>query len=188
VGGSTLYVNGAPAPILYASATQLSAIVPFGLTAGTAEIYATYQGLATTPVSVPVAGAAPALFTADSSGKGQVSAVNQGATPFVNGSAHPANAGTFVELFATGGGATSPASQDGALAAGPASLTQAAIVTIGGQAATVAYAGAAPGSPNGVVQINVQIPAGLSAGQSPVVLQIGNATSPAGTTIAVSGN
>jgi len=188
VGGATVYINGAAAPILYASATQVSAIVPFGLTGSTAQIYVSYQGQASAPVSVPVASAAPALFTLDFSGKGQVAAVNQGATASINGAAHPANAGTFVQLYATGGGPTSPASQDGAIATGPAQLTQPATVTIGGKNATVAYAGSAPGSPDGVVQINVQIPTGLPAGQASVLVQIGGVTSPAGPTIAVSGN
>ncbi len=188
IGGTAVYVGGTAAPILYASATQVSAIVPFGLTGSTAPVYVTYQGVATTPVSVPVATAAPALFTTDFSGKGQVAAVNQGATPTINNASHPANAGTFVQLYATGGGTTSPASADGAIAAGPAQLTQNATVTIGGKNATVAYAGAAPGSPNGVVQINVQIPSGLPAGQADVSVQIGGVSSPAGATIAVSGN
>jgi len=188
VGGSTLFINGTPVPILYASATQLSVIVPFGLTGSTAQIYAGYQGQASPPVSVPVASAAPAFFTVDFSGKGQVAAINQGTTPTVNGAAHPASSGTFVQLYATGGGGTNPASQDGALASGPANLTQPATVTIGGKTAVVSYAGAAPGSPNGVVQINAQIPAGLPAGQAAVSLQIGGITSPPGTTITVSGN
>ncbi|MDR3699782.1 MAG: hypothetical protein P4L56_09125 [Candidatus Sulfopaludibacter sp.] len=188
IGGTAVYVGGTAAPILYASATQVSAIVPFGVTGSTAPVYVTYQGIATTPVSVPVATAAPALFTTDFSGKGQVAAVNQGSTPTVNSASHPANAGTFVQLYATGGGATSPSSTDGAIATGPAQLAQTATVSIGGKNATVAYAGAAPGSPNGVVQINVQIPSGLPAGQAEVLVQIGGVSSPTGATIAVSGN
>ena len=188
VGGTSVYVNGTAAPILYASTTQVSAIVPFGVNGTSASIYVTYQGQATLPVSVPVASAAFALFTTDTTGKGQVAAVNEGATPTMNGSAHPASAGTFVELYGTGGGSTTPASQDGVVASAPANLTQNVVVTIGGMNATVSYAGSSPGSPNGIVQINAQVPAGLPAGQAAVVVQVGTVTSPAGTTIAVSGN
>ena len=184
-GGTTVYLNGAPLPILYTSATQVSAIAPFGLTGSTAQIFVSYNGQASTPITMTVANAAPALFTLDKSGKGQVAAINQGATPAVNDAAHPAAAGTFVQLYATGGGGTNPASQDGALATGPADLTQSTTATIGGKTATVAYSGAAPGSPNGLIQINVQIPAGLPAGQAAVIIQIGGVTSPAGTTISV---
>ena len=190
VGGTVVYVGGIAAPILYASATQVSAIVPFGLSGSSASVYLTYQGIATTTVNVPVASASPALFTLDFSGSGQAAAVNEGATPSANGAAHPASAGTFVELYLTGGGTTNPSSADGAIATGPAPLSQALTVTvsIGGQNATVAYSGAAPGSPNGVVQINAQVPAGLTAGQAAVLVQIGGVTSPGGATIAVSGN
>jgi uncharacterized protein (TIGR03437 family) len=187
LGGTTVYLNGTPIPVLYASSTQVSAIVPFGLTGTSAQVYVTYQGQPSAPVTVTVANAAPALFTLDASGKGQVAAINQSATPSVNSSAHPASAGTFVQLYATGGGGTNPASQDGAIATGPANLSQSATVTIGGKTATVAYAGAAPGSPNGVIQINVQIPTGLPAGQASVLLQIGGVSSQAGTTLSVSG-
>ncbi len=190
VGGTSVYVGGTAAPVLYASATQVSAIVPFGVSGNSASVYTTYQGIATTPVTVPVAAAAPAFFTVDFSGQGQVAAVNEGATATVNGAAHPAAAGTFVELYATGGGATNPSSADGAIATGPAPLSQSLTVTvsIGGKNATVAYAGAAPGSPNGVVQINAQVPSGLNAGQAQVLVTIGGVSSPGGTTIAVSGN
>ncbi len=188
VGGTSVFIGGFAAPILYASATQVSAIVPYEVSGNSASVYTTYQGIATTPVTVPLASAAPALFTTNFSGTGQVAAVNQGANPAVNSSAHPASAGTFVQLYATGGGQTSPASQDGAIATGPANLVQAVTVSIGGMNSTVAYAGAAPGSPNGVIQINAQIPAGLPAGQAQVLVQINGVTSPGGATIAVSGN
>jgi len=187
VGGTTVYLNGKALPILYSYATQASVIVPFGLTGSSASLYVAYNGQATAPVTVPIAAAAPALFTTDFSGKGQVAAINEGNPATINSAAHPANAGQFVELYATGGGPTSPASQDAAIATGPYNLTQTTNVTIGGKTAVVAYAGSAPGSPNGVVQINVQIPAGLPAGPAAVLVQIGAATSPAGATIAVSG-
>jgi uncharacterized protein (TIGR03437 family) len=184
-GGTTVYLNGTPIPILYTSATQVSAIAPFGLTGSTAQLFVSYNGQASAPVTVNVANAAPALFTLDKSGKGQVAAINQGTTPAVNDAAHPAVAGSFVQLYATGGGGTNPASQDGALATGPANLTQTTTVSIGGKTATVAYAGAAPTSPNGLIQINVQIPAGLPAGSAAVSIVIGGLSSPAGTTISI---
>ena len=47
------------------------------------------------------------------------------------------------------------------------------------------YAGAAPGQVAGVLQINVQIPTGLTAGAVPIVLQVGGLSSPSGLTIYV---
>jgi uncharacterized protein (TIGR03437 family) len=59
-------------------------------------------------------------------------------------------------------------------------------VTIGGQNATVNFAGGAPGLVAGVLQVNAQIPAGISAGNAvPVVVQVGTSNSQPGVTIAV---
>jgi uncharacterized protein (TIGR03437 family) len=60
-------------------------------------------------------------------------------------------------------------------------------VTIGGQMAQM-YASSAPGLV-GVLQINARIPSGIQAGNAvPVIVQVGNDSSPAGVTIAVTGN
>jgi uncharacterized protein (TIGR03437 family) len=57
---------------------------------------------------------------------------------------------------------------------------------IGGVPATVSYAGAAPGNVAGLLQVNVQVPAGTTPGNSvPVQVTIGGATTQAGVTIAV---
>jgi uncharacterized protein (TIGR03437 family) len=60
-------------------------------------------------------------------------------------------------------------------------------VQIGGQPATVLYAGAAPDLVAGVFQINVQVPTGLQAGNQPVVVTVGTKTSPANVTLNVLG-
>jgi uncharacterized protein (TIGR03437 family) len=60
-------------------------------------------------------------------------------------------------------------------------------VTIGNQTADLLYAGEAPGEIAGVMQLNVTIPSGVQPGSAvPVVLQVGDASSPAGVTLAVS--
>jgi uncharacterized protein (TIGR03437 family) len=59
-------------------------------------------------------------------------------------------------------------------------------VLIGGQPATVAYKGAAPGDVAGVIQMNVTVPAGIAPGAAvPVSFTVGSKTSPSGVTIAV---
>jgi uncharacterized protein (TIGR03437 family) len=48
-------------------------------------------------------------------------------------------------------------------------------VTIGGQTATVSYQGAAPGFVAGVMQINAQVPMGVTPGPAvPVTISVGN--------------
>jgi uncharacterized protein (TIGR03437 family) len=50
----------------------------------------------------------------------------------------------------------------------------------------VKYAGGAPGLVAGLMQVNVQIPAGIETGNAvPVVLRVGSVFSQAGVTIAV---
>jgi uncharacterized protein (TIGR03437 family) len=61
-------------------------------------------------------------------------------------------------------------------------------VTIGGQSAFVQYAGGASGLAAGILQLNVQIPPGASAGALEIGLQIGDAVSPPGVTIVVGAN
>jgi uncharacterized protein (TIGR03437 family) len=57
--------------------------------------------------------------------------------------------------------------------------------TIGGKTAIVQYAGAAPRTVAGVMQINVFVPSGLTAGDVSVTIQAGAATSQNDVTIAV---
>jgi uncharacterized protein (TIGR03437 family) len=76
---------------------------------------------------------------------------------------------------------------DGALATGSA-LPKPKLpvqVWIDGQPAAVQYAGAAPGNVAGLFQVNVQVPAGASTGDVPILIQVGDAQSQAGMTISV---
>jgi uncharacterized protein (TIGR03437 family) len=60
------------------------------------------------------------------------------------------------------------------------------VVTIGGAAATVQYAGPLPGGMLGVMQINAVVPAGVTAGNAvPVTVSVGGTVSQAGVTLVV---
>ncbi len=186
LAGTTIFFNGTPAPILYTSATQVSVIAPFATGGPSVTVYAAYQGQPSNAQSVSVVNFAPSLFTLDFSGKGQAAAVNGDGS--VNGSAHPAASGSFISLYATGLGQTNPPGSDGAVAAQPLPQpSQTVTATIGGKAATVQYAGGAPGIVQGVSQINLQVPPGLTPGANAVVISIGGVSSPAGVTV-VTGN
>jgi uncharacterized protein (TIGR03437 family) len=84
-------------------------------------------------------------------------------------SSNPLHAGDYVELFATGLGATT--NRDGLDYA-----VQQPRVTVGGQDCTVTYAGRAPGYV-GLDQINCIVPAGITAGAAQVVVMSGNRSS-----------
>jgi uncharacterized protein (TIGR03437 family) len=184
LAGATVFFNGTPAPILYTSSGQVGVVAPFNISGDKADVVVTYQGQVSSGLTVSVAASAPALFTLDGSGTGQAVAINPDGS--INGPDRPAKAGDFVTLYGTGAGRTNPASQDGVPATAP--LPQPVLqvsATIGGRAVQPQYAGAAPGLVSGVIQINVQIPTGVTPGAVPVVIQVGTSSSPNGVTIYV---
>lgn len=177
--------DGVPAPLVYVSATQLSAIVPYSVAGKPAtSLQVEYRGVKTNTVSLRVADTAPGLFTANSSGKGPGAILNSDNS--VNTAANGAPVGGVVVLFGTGEGITDPGGQDGMLATSVyPKPRQPLTVRIGGKDAEVLYAGAAPGLVAGVFQINVCIPEGVDPGPQPVVVQIGTASSSPEVTVSV---
>ncbi len=187
LAGVSVQFNGTFGPVLYASSTQVTAVVPYGVSGSPVQVVLQYQSRIVLTTSATLASTAPALFTADSSGKGQAVAINQDGS--ANATAHPAPAGSTVTLYATGEGQTSPAGIDGKLAGtSPPRPLAMVSATVGGQPATVRSAGGAAGVVAGLMQLTVQIPDGLPPGPVPVVLQVGDASSPAGVTIVVGGS
>ena len=191
LAGTQVFFNGIPAPLFYTSATQVAAVVPYELTGSQAQILVQYNGQTSSSFTASVASVSPALFTLSLSGTGQAAAINA-ADNSINSSTHPAKGGSYVSLYLTGLGQTSPAGQDGAVngnngAPLPAPLAS-VNVSIGGQATTANYIGAAPFSIAGFMQINALVPTGLAAGNAPVSVVVGGVSSQPGVTIAVSGN
>jgi uncharacterized protein (TIGR03437 family) len=157
------------APLLYVSASQVSAIVPVSLV-GSATVQISYQGLFSPAIPVPVGPAVPGLFSADSSGHGQGAILNQDGS--INSVSHPAALGSVISLFCAGCGLTAAPGIDGAIASSLAPLAGSYTVMIGNQQADVLYAGAAPGLVNGAVQINARIPSGVSGDAVPVGISV----------------
>ena len=103
----------------------------------------------------------------------------------VNSSGNPSDAEGTLVIYATGEGKTDPPVADGTVNSSvfPKPLL-AVSVLIDGQDAIVPYAGAAPGFVAGVLQVNVQIPAGVH-GTVSLQIKIGDAMTPAGLKISV---
>lgn len=162
-----LLFDGSPAATFYIGSSQINALAPANLKAGsTTQISIVVAGAAVTVFSSDVASAVPGLFTV-AGGAGQAAALNTDGS--VNSASNPAARESVIVLYATGQGPD----------------LSAASLTIGGYSAALSYAGPAPGFP-GLMQINAQIPGGfLPPGILPVVLSIGNASSQDGVTIAV---
>ncbi len=163
--------------------------MPYEVIGSSAQVTVTYQGQTSSAVTVAVAPSAPGIFTLDSTGKGQAAVVNQNYS--INGASTPAPIGSIISLYATGEGQTSPPGVDGKPDSTPLPTPNLPVnVTIGGVTVNnLSYVGGAPGEVAGLMQINVQIPPGVTPGNAvPVVVRVGSASSQAGVTIAVSAN
>lgn len=187
IGATQILFDGIPAPLIYAAPGQVSAIVPYEVSGkATSQMQVQEGGGISAAVSIPITTSVPGLFTANSSGTGQISMFNQDGS--LNGPGHPAPRGSIVVFYGTGEGATTPASTDGQVNA--ASFPKPAVpvtITIGGQPATsIPYFGAAPGFVAGVFQGNVTIPVNAPSGAAvPIVVRIGANSSPSNVTMVV---
>jgi uncharacterized protein (TIGR03437 family) len=157
LGGVQVTINAIPAPLLYVSDTQVNAIAPVELTAGSSIELQLAQGSTALPdFRVMVDTAAPGVFL---NPDGSAAAINQDGT--VNSQANPAPVGSYVSIWATGTGYF-PGS-DGQMATGANQFcgvagSCAVLNTVAGYPAIgVPYIGAAPDLVNGVVQINFQV-------------------------------
>ncbi len=177
LAGTTVTVNGVSAPVYYTSAAQVNAIVPYETSGPAAGISVAYQGSVSQTFSVPLSASSPGIFTYNGTGAGQAAAVNA-ADGTINTAANPVKIGEYISVYATGEGQTTPAGVDGKLATQQLPSPNLPVtVTVGGLPAFVQYEGAAPGAVAGLMQINVQIPNGVtSGGYVPVVLTVGDAS------------
>jgi len=192
LAGTTVSFNGTNGPLIYASSTQVSAIVPYSTPIGAAaSVSVAYQGQTfTTSSAIPIANAVPGVFTANATGIGQAAAVNQDNS--INGPTSPAPAGSIISLYVTGEGQTTPAGVDGKPATAPLPKPVLGVtVTMAGQEVPVTYYGGAPGLVAGLMQVNAQIPPNLiypfpGPVAVPVVVFVGVTGSQANVTITVS--
>jgi uncharacterized protein (TIGR03437 family) len=185
LANTQVFFDGVAAPMLYASSGQINAVVPFGVTGPSSQVRVQYRGTMSPAVSVPVVSAVPALFASDGTGGSQGAILNQDGT--ANGYYNPADRGSVVALYGTGGGQMVPPGEDGVIAGTlplPAPILP-VTVQIDGQDAEVFYAGQAPGLVEGVMQINAKIPDSAASGEVSVNLKVGDAASPATVTLMV---
>jgi uncharacterized protein (TIGR03437 family) len=185
-GNSAVLFDGVEAPILFTSATQINAVVPFGVAGPNTKIQILYQGTEVASTTMPVQDAAPAVFSLDGSGGGPGAILNSDLS--INSATNEAPRGTFIVLYATGLGLTTPDSDDGLITGSTLAQPNLDVsVTIEGVPAKVLYAGAAPGLVAGMIQINVVVPdTAWVAPFDQVVVKVGDFVSPSAVTVAVS--
>ena len=187
LAGTQVLFDAVAAPLIYSWAGQVSVVVPYEVSGKNAtQVQVVYQGHLSNLVSMPVSEVIPAIFTIDASGSGPGAIVNQDGT--VNSASNPASVGSFVSVYGTGEGQTTPSGIDGKPGASPAPapLAHPVTATVGGLSAEVQYAGGAPGLVAGVIQVNIQIPQGVAAGSSvPIAIEIGGRKSQSDVTLAI---
>jgi uncharacterized protein (TIGR03437 family) len=167
--------NGIPAALVYVSANQINAIVPYEVAGqNTVNVVVKNGGATSASFQVNVVATAPGIFASGQNGSGQGAILNQDLT--VNSSANPAARGTAIAIYGTGEGQLTPAGVTASVT--PSTGTtfpkplQPVTVTVGGQPATILYAGEAPGLVSGVIQVNVQLPNNIGTGDQPVVITV----------------
>ena len=152
LAGVTVLVNGRAAPVVFVSDAQINFLVPADLVDGIADVAVTNAAGAAAPLRVAVAPLAPGLFGALVSGTGQTTA------------ARPARRGEYLEVYATG---------LGPVRTGEDSLPHTTLTvqaTAGGIPTVVSFSGMT--GYDGLYQVNVRVPDGVSSGSQPLVLTV----------------
>ncbi|MCH7978231.1 MAG: hypothetical protein IH935_04545 [Acidobacteria bacterium] len=182
IGDTKVVLGGQTLPLLFASAGQINAQVPYGIVTNTEHQLVVQRGNSfTVPEPVTVAAAQPAIFTLDQSGTGQglVFAATEAGLVLAE-PATPAKAGDVVVIWCAGlGEVDQPVmAGEGAPSSPPAITADPVTVTIGGINAPVQFAGLAPGF-TGLYQVNAVVPEGVQSGDDvAVVLTVAGQSSP----------
>lgn len=185
LGNVQVFFSSTPAPLTYVSSGQINCIVPYEVNGlSTVPVKVVFLSQPSNVITLNVQSSAPGIFSATGTGTGQGSILNQNFIP--NSAGSPAAKGSIVQIYMTGEGVTSPPGTTGAITANATTVPVLPIaVMIGGQPATVVFAGEAPGLVAGVLQINVMIPPTVSSGANQVSVTIGSNTSQPNLTVAV---
>jgi uncharacterized protein (TIGR03437 family) len=157
-------VNGVAAPIYYVSPTQVSILVPYGITGTIAQFQVSNNQALSNIVTMAIGTTAPGVFT-DNTGLGYGKIEHQDGSLVTSQS--PAQIGETISVYLAGLGAVTPTVGDGAAAPSDSLVKTTNTITadITGTTATVTFAGLAPGFA-GLYQVNVTIPSGLTAGDN----------------------
>ena len=168
LAGATVTVGGKNAPLVFVSAGQINAQVPYDVPVGAeAQVVVNVNGKASPSARVQVVAAAPGIFQF-----GERRAVVQNADNTVNTASNGAEAGSMIVAYLTGGGEVDNAVGTG-VAAGSSPLSRHkgnVTATVNGTMADVAFAGLTPQF-IGLTQVNLKVPS-LAPGTYPLVISV----------------
>jgi len=164
LGGVQVMINNIAAPIYYVSSGQVAAIVPYEIASSSiAQIQVINNNTPSNLVTEYINETTPGIFTEPAGGVGDAAALHPDFS--LVSSSSPAQVGETVAVFVTGLGSVLGNISDGA--AGPtsplANTSNQITATVDSVAATVTFAGLAPGLA-GLYQVNVTIPSGVTSG------------------------
>jgi uncharacterized protein (TIGR03437 family) len=173
LGGTTVSIDGLPAPLFYVGATQINFQIPYE-EAGKTKAHLVIQSSVaqSSELDIALVPASLGLFTTDGR---QAAALNQDYS--YNTPATPVPAGNVVMLFGTGQGPL-----DKRVATGAPGPTNAPFpepmfpisMAVNGKPAKVLFAGTAPGLV-GLLQLNLQIPEDTASGPATITFRQGDA-------------
>jgi uncharacterized protein (TIGR03437 family) len=163
LSGTSITINGIPAPLLYISATQINLQIPYDISPGTAALTVNAGGQSAS-ISFSIQAAGPGIFVDSQTGH---IVPNESAT-----------AGSTIGLYLTGAGQVTPSEATGNVPdKGTTPVPNLPLtMTVGGVAVTPVYVGI-PDWSVGVLQINFTVPSTLAAGTYPVIVTIGGVAS-----------
>ncbi len=167
LAGTTVLINGTPAPLLFASARQINLMVRFGLSEEQVEVSITSAAGLSETVSLPLQATQAGIFFDAQTGFGAI-LNSEGASAITD----PPAPGETVLIFVTGLGTVDPPILSGTGA--PLSpLSRTLIVPrveVAGRNAEVVFTGLAPLFV-GLYQVNAQLPEDLPPGIHPLGME-----------------
>jgi len=175
LGDIQVTVAGLPAPLLYVSPSQINFQVPGATPVGDfqeIQVLKASTGQVLASWLFRIDAVSPGLFTANATGAGPVLAINQDGS--INDGSHPAKAGTYISLYATGQGVINGMPPDGQPAPSNTLITAPLpLVFINAtQVPTtdIQFSGLAPNYV-GLWQINAKVPANVPPGAVSVFIE-----------------
>ena len=185
--GVSVTINGKAAYVYYISPGQINVQAPADTATGAVSVVVTNNGAVSAPTSALLQPFAPAFF-------------QYSGTPYAIVTRYPDNAlvgnpstipgtvaaapGDVLILWATGFGATNPATAAGVVVTGAPAVATLPSVTVGGTPVTMLGAALSPGSA-GLYQVAIQLPAAVPSGVVAIRASVGGYTSPAGVNLFV---
>jgi uncharacterized protein (TIGR03437 family) len=164
--GNDVFVDELPAPVLSRSASQINAVVPFGVVnRERVTLTVRTNGAETAKAVLAITRANPEIFKLPD---GQAAALNEDGTP--NSADNPARPGSVISVWGTG--VPWPESTVDGSVTPNSPLTYLAVFAIldGHLYPPLEFSGAAPGMVAGVFQMNIRVPSDIGPGVTTVML------------------